>query len=258
MILMFYVVALMGSFFKGKIIVITGGSGGIGKGLVKHFCELEALVIFTYLNNQRAATDLLNEYQGYHVAGYKIDGRDHEQVKEFIEIIGTQHGHIDLLVNNAAIIHKDLLALTTINAWQDTIATNLNSVFSYSSTALKYLRRSSNGSIVNISSVVSDRPVRGVGAYASSKGGLETLTKVLAIEYGSFNVRVNSVYPSLVEGEVAQRVSSKLREQIIEKTPLKRIGLPSDVCNAVEFLASDKASFITGARLAVTGGRHIS
>lgn len=242
--------------FKDKVVLVTGGSRGIGREIVRQFCNEGAKVYFTYLSNVSQASQLVEELGGS-VKAFRVDGRKHEEVKNFVEIIGEEQGVIDVLVNNAAVVPKSLLPNTSLEIWNDTLHANLTSIFSYCTLAVKYLFRN-RGVIINISSLAADRPGKGAGAYSATKGAIESLSRTMALEYASFGIRVNTVAPGLIETDVAEEVTEKFKNDLLSRTPLKRFGLPEDVSNAVLFLASNKANYITGTQLYVTGGRHIN
>lgn len=242
--------------FEDKIVIVTGGSRGIGRNIVKSFCEAGAKVHFTYLSNKEDAVCLEKEL-GNTVKAHRVDGRQHSEVENFINDIGKKYGKIDILVNNAGIVPKTLLPNTSLDTWNNTISTNLTSIYSFCTTAFGYLYKSGAGVIINISSLASDRPSKGAGAYSATKGAIESLSRVLALEYAPFNIRINTVAPGLIETDVAKDVTEVFKKDLLSRTPLKRFGSTNDVSNAILFLASDKASFITGERLYVSGGRHI-
>lgn len=242
--------------FQNKVVIVTGGSRGIGKQLVKDFSSSGAKVFFTYLNSKNES-EILSKEIGEQIEGHRVDGRIPNEVNNFIEKIGTKLGKIDVLINNAGVVPVALLQETSVDTWDNTLNSNLNSVFNFCKSSLKHLYKSGSGVIVNVSSLTADRPGKGAAAYSASKGAIESLSRALAIEYAPFKIRVNSVLPGLIETDVADEVTNEFKQELIKRTPLKRIGTTEDVSNAVLFLASEKAQFITGTKLYITGGRHI-
>ena len=243
--------------FKDKVVIITGGSRGIGKELVKAFHREGARVYFTYVAKEKEAESLVDELKE-RVYGYKADNRVFQEVENFIKHIGNKEKRIDILINNAGIVPRFLFSNTSMKTWNDVIAINLIGVRNFCLASLKYLIRSENASIINISSVAADRPSSGISAYCATKGAIESLTRVLALELSPFKIRVNTIAPGLIETDVAKDITENKREEILARTPLKRFGKVEDVCNSALFIASDKASFITGAQLYITGGKHLN
>lgn len=246
--------------FSGKVVIITGGSRGIGRGLVTHFARAHATVYFTYLSNEDLAAAVVHECKEHYdaeVTGVRVDGRSGPDVESFMDTVWQAHKRIDVVVNNAAWIPRGLFLQMSGQDWSEGINANLNSVIAFCSSAIKYMIPAKSGSIINISSRSALHPGRGQAVYSATKGAVESLTKVLALEYGSYNIRVNTIAPGLIETDVAGTMQTELKKKIVERTPLGRIGTVDDVGSAVLFLASDYASYITGTQLLVTGGRHL-
>ncbi|MBU3093584.1 SDR family oxidoreductase [Clostridium sp. CF011] len=246
--------------FSNKIVVITGGSRGIGKELVRAFAEANAKVYFTYLSNEEKAENVVSEFSERYnttIKSYAVDGRSKEAVRNFMETVLTENNKIDVLINSAGYIPRGLFLNTTETVWKNTIDSNLNSVYNYCTSALKYMLLNKEGCIINISSVSACFPATGQAAYSASKGAIESLTKALALEYGKYNIRVNTIAPGLIETEVVKTISNKIKQEILKRTPLGRFGRTEDVSNIALFLASENASYITGTQLLVTGGRHL-
>ena len=249
----------MSNYYSDKIVIITGGSRGIGKGLVEAYARENCKTYFTYLssvsNAQKIEDDLQEE--GLFVKGMQVDGRNEGDVKEFISRVVDEHNKVDILVNNAGYIPRGLFLNTTKGIWDKTIDTNLNGVFNYCQEVLKHMMLKKEGVILNISSVSALHPGKGQAAYSASKAAIESLTKLLAMEYGKYNIRVNSIAPGLIETEVFKSITASIKGEILKKTPLNRFGIVEDVTNSALFLSSEKAEFITGIQLLVTGGRHL-
>ena len=240
---------------KNRVVLITGGSRGIGAELVRSFCSLGAKVYFTFKSNQQAAQEIMNSTGAI---GKKVDGSNEKEVKEFCDYVGKEHKVIDVLVNNAGSVPRALLVDTTVDVFKSAFLSNVGGVFNFSRSCLKYLLKSSYPSIINISSVASNRPNRGLGVYCCTKGAIESLSQVMALEFAPYKIRVNTVAPGLVKTEVSKDITDETKERILERTPLKRFGEVQDIAGAVVFLASDMAKFITGIQLYVTGGKHLN
>ncbi|WP_379134451.1 SDR family NAD(P)-dependent oxidoreductase [Paenibacillus sp. sgz500958] len=246
--------------FSGKVVIITGGSRGIGRGLVHNFARANAIVYFTYLSNEDKAATVIEECKkqyGADVVGLKVDGTSKEDVDNFVKMVWNTHKRMDVVVNNAAWIPRGLFLQMSEGNWIDGINANLNSVIYFCSSAIKFMILKKSGSIINISSRSALQPGRGQAVYSATKGAVESLTKVLALEYGPYNIRVNTLAPGLVETDVVDTMQSELKQKILDRTPLGRFGTADDISNAALFLASDYASYITGTQLLVTGGRHL-
>ena len=245
--------------FDGKVTVITGGSRGIGKGLVKAYAKSGSIVYFTYLTNEDSALELQENLTtfGYKVYAYKVDNTCTNSITNFISKIISEVGKIDILINNAGYIPRGLFNNTTGTTMNKAIDINFFGVNYFCSAVLKYMVKQKNGVILNISSLSAFRPVKGQAAYSASKAAIESLSKVLALEYGRYNIRVNTIAPGLIETDVVKSISDKLKDDILQKTPLRRFGSIEDVSNAALFLSSDQAKFITGTQLLITGGKHL-
>ncbi|EGD47357.1 short-chain dehydrogenase/reductase SDR [Ruminiclostridium papyrosolvens DSM 2782] len=246
--------------FSDKVVIITGGSRGIGKDLVRAFAQANAKVYFTYLTNGEKAQNVVDEFSRRYAATIKanaVDGRSKEDVHNFIETVITENKKIDVLINSAGYIPRGLFLNTSEDVWKNAIESNVSSIYNYCTNVLKYMLLEKGGCIINISSVSAHFPAKGQAAYSASKGAIESLTKALALEYGKYNIRVNTIAPGLVETEVVKTISNQVKQEILKRTPLGRFGRAEDVSNTALFLASENASYITGTQLLVTGGRHL-
>lgn len=195
--------------------------------------------------------------RGGRATAVQADVRDASAMASVVELIAREHGALDVLVNNAGVIRDNLVLTMESDEWSNVVETNLTGAFNCIKPAAKLMMQRRQGAIVNLSSVAAARPGRGHCNYAASKGGLETLTKALAVELGSRNIRVNAVAPGVVETDMSEELRRAAGEQVLARIPLRRFGAPADVANAVLFLASDQAAYVTGAVLAVDGGLGI-
>ncbi len=244
---------------KDKIVVITGGSRGIGRGLVYKFAEAGAKVIFTYLSNEEKACEVIetaNKKYGILVDTKQVDGRCEREVKKFLDYISEKYGHIDVLINNAGYITRRNVEDMTDDIWLNSIDTNFNAVMYFCKNSLKLMKHG-NSSIVNISTVCAEQPLKGQAAYSTTKSAVETLSKVLALEYAKYKIRVNVVSPGFIMTEKKKMMSEQDIQNVIESIPLKRAGNSDDIANVVMFLASDDSSYITGANIPISGGNHL-
>ena len=241
-----------------KIVLITGGSRGIGKSIAKECMCQGATVAFTYRdeNTQEQAIQVekeLNEDGGLAKA-FMSDAANFEDAQKLIADIISEFGTIDVLVNNAGITRDTLLMRMSEDQWDDVINTNLKSAFNLTKAAQIPMLKARSGSIINMSSVVGVKGNAGQANYAASKAGLIGFTKSVAAELGSRGIRCNAIAPGFIETEMTKALDEKVVEEWRNGIPLKRGGTPLDVANTTVFLASDMSSYVTGQTIHVCGG----
>ena len=241
-----------------KIVLITGGSRGIGKSIAKECMLQGATVAFTYrdANTQEQAIQVekeLNEDGGLAKA-FMSDAANFEDAQKLIADIISEFGTIDVLVNNAGITRDTLLMRMSEDQWDDVINTNLKSAFNLTKAAQIPMLKARSGSIINMSSVVGVKGNAGQANYAASKAGLIGFTKSVAAELGSRGIRCNAIAPGFIETEMTKSLDEKVVEEWRNGIPLKRGGTPLDVANTTVFLASDMSSYVTGQTIHVCGG----
>jgi 3-oxoacyl-[acyl-carrier protein] reductase len=239
-----------------KVAVVTGGSRGIGKEAAIRLAEEGATVLFTYAHSSEAADNIVDacSERGLNLHAYKVDVKDRLGVNDFFEMIEKEFGTLDILINNAGIIRDNLLMAMSGDEWDDVIATNLTGIFNTIRPATRMMMRKRTGSIVNLSSIAASRPGRGHANYAASKGGVEAMTKALAVELAPRNIRVNCIAPGMIETDMSQQVRDLAGDEILGRIPLKRYGQVTDICNAIMCLVSDVSSYVTGEVIHVDGG----
>ena len=241
---------------EGKTAIVTGGSRGIGKGIVKVFAAQGANVAFTYSSSAQAAKEIEEELSslGVKVKGYQSNAADFEQAQELANDVVTEFGSIDILVNNAGITKDNLLMRISEEDFDRVIEVNLKSVFNMTKAVQRTMLKQRKGSIINMSSVVGVKGNAGQTNYAASKAGIIGFSKSVALELGSRNIRSNVIAPGFIETEM----TAKLDEEVVKgwraAIPLKRGGSPDDIANACVFLASDMSAYITGQTINVDGG----
>lgn len=242
---------------SGKVALVTGGSRGIGLACARALHMAGAAVVLADLAFGSESEEFSSEAQAgsASVTTVQLDVTDGPAVKEVIGGIGKQAGRLDILINNAGRRIDNLALVMKDEEWRDSLAVNLDGVF-YCSRAALALMRKSGGSIVNIASVAAFAGSVGQVNYSAAKAGVVGLTRSLALEYGSRSIRVNCVVPGVISTAMTSEIKPELLEEYISRIPLKRLGLPEDVARAVLFLASDAASYITGACLHVNGGGY--
>jgi 3-oxoacyl-[acyl-carrier protein] reductase len=247
---------LMQITLEGKTVLVTGGARGIGKAMTTALAESGAKVIATFVSNPAPAEDFIGSLQarGLKAIAMKMDVRDSAMVDEAIGLIESEHGQIDVLINNAGIVKDDLIMGMEDQAWNDVLATNLTGNFHVTRAVSKHMMRKRRGNIINISSVAASRPGRGQVNYAASKGAVETMTKALAVELAPRNIRVNCIAPGVITTEMSQEVRDAAGDQILSNILLKRFGTPEDIANLAVFMASDLSSYITGEIIHIDGG----
>ena len=238
------------------VAVVTGGAKGIGRKIVEKLVEDGYKVAFCYNTSEEQAMELcsnLNSKSSLNCIGIKCDVRDSENVKNFIEEVIKVFGQIDIVVNNAGIANYNLLMDMQVKEWKNVMSTNLDSVFYTCKYCLPYMLNK-GGSIINISSVWGVYGASMEVAYSASKAGIIGLTKALSQEVGSANIRVNCIACGVINTDMNKVHSQTTIDELIDKTPLGRIGKTDEVADMVVYLASEKSKFITGQVIEISGG----
>jgi 3-oxoacyl-[acyl-carrier protein] reductase len=238
----------------GRNALVTGGSRGIGRAIVERLAGAGMDVTFTYLGNEAAANEVVSANPSLKITAVKVDARDSAAARQCVEALIERVGTIDVLVNNAGVIRDNLLPLLEDDDLKTVFATNIEGVFNFCRAVVPFMMSKRYGRIINISSVSADKGGRGQTNYAASKGAINSFTKSLAVEVGRRGIRVNAVAPGVIETEMSQEVRDLAGDEIISNIVLKRYGLPSEIADAVWFLSSDLASYVTGQILSVDGG----
>jgi 3-oxoacyl-[acyl-carrier protein] reductase len=242
----------------GRVALVTGGSRGIGRAIAEVLVARGAAVAVNYARNEDAAAEVvgcINAAGGKAIA-VGFDVTDEAAVTAGIKRVVDELGGLQILVNNAGISIDALLLRASLQDFSRILATNLEGAFSCSKVAARYLLKArADGRIINVSSVVGETGNAGQAMYAASKAGLIGLTKSLALEFAGRGVTVNAVAPGFIATDMTDAsVQGEAREQLLRKIPLNRIGDPDDVAEAVAWLASHAAAYVTGHVLRVNGG----
>ncbi|MGM0568045.1 MAG: 3-oxoacyl-[acyl-carrier-protein] reductase [Elusimicrobiota bacterium] len=234
-----------------EIAVVTGGAMGIGKAISRRLKSSGKEIVIIDISKEQAEA-AARELEGSY---YLCDVRDSEQVAAAVKEIIEKHGKIDILVNNAGITSDALLMRMKDGDWDRVIDINLKGVFNFTREVLrKSMLKNRKGSIINIASIVGIIGNPGQANYSASKAGVIALSKTAAKEGASRGVRVNAVAPGFIETRMTEKLSGSVKKDFLKNIPLNRMGTGDEVADAVEFLASDKASYITGQVLKVDGG----
>lgn len=241
---------------KGKTALVTGASRGIGKEIAKTLAAEGAFVIVNYNGSKEAAEQVVTEIseQGGAAESYGCNVSDFSAVEEMIKAIVEKHGKLDILVNNAGITKDNLIMKMKEEDFDSVIAINLKGTFNTAKHVARQMLKQKSGCIINISSISGVMGNAGQANYAASKAGVIGLTKSLARELASREIRVNAIAPGFVETEMTEKLSDSVIEAGKAQIPFGRFANPKEIAGAVKFLASDDASYITGQVLHVDGG----
>lgn len=241
-----------------KIVIITGGSRGIGAAAAHLFAKSGAKVIITYTKNEKAAKAVIEIVKKEGSEGYaiKADISKRKNAKMVIKSVLKKYQRIDILVNNAGIWTHGKIGSMSESVWKKTIDVNLNGMFYMTNSVVPVMKKQRSGKIINISSTAGQRGEAEHSHYAASKGGMISFTKSIATELGPYNINVNSVAPGWVDTDLNNLVfnNKKFKEQERKKIPIQRIPTPEDIAGPILFLASDLSRHITGEIMNVNGG----
>ena len=239
-----------------RVALVTGSSRGIGRAIASELARTGYSVCINYIRHREAAESLASELAaaGCRTITVQADVADGESVAEMVRRTERELGHISLLVNNAGIAGQAQFQDITDEMWNRYLAVNLSGARNTIKTVLPHMISEKAGCIVNISSIWGLRGASCEVAYACTKAGIIALTRSLAMELGPSHIRVNCVAPGVIQTDMVQVLGEETLRDLAEQTPLGRLGTPEDIAHAVAFLASDKASFLTGQVLTADGG----
>tara|TARA_B100000029_G_scaffold76216_1_gene68058 strand:- start:214 stop:948 length:735 start_codon:yes stop_codon:yes gene_type:complete len=241
--------------FEGKKIIITGATGGIGNALVKKFISLNGKVLATGTKENK-----LNEIKKKfpEISIIKFDISNHSKIDEFIEKAVSELGGLDILINNAGINLDNISLRMKDDEWKRVIDINLGSTFFLTKSSIKKMLKNKYGRIVNITSIVGHTGNLGQSNYSASKAGIIGMTKSLANEYAKKNITLNCVSPGFIQTSMTDKINDSMKSILVSKIPMSKLGSGEDVANAVAFLSSDNASYITGETIHVNGGMYMA
>jgi acetoacetyl-CoA reductase len=238
-----------------RVVVVTGGTRGIGEGISIALKDAGYKVAATYHGNDEKAL-AFKDKTGIPV--FKFDVADFAACQQGVAQIVAAVGPVEVLVNNAGITRDTLLHKMTVEQWQDVIRTNLDSLFNMTRAVIEPMRAAGFGRVINISSINGQAGQLGQTNYSAAKAGVIGFTKALAQESAIKGITVNCIAPGYIDTEMVRAVPQNVLEAIIAKIPVKRLGTAADIARGVVFLASDDAGFITGATLTLNGGQYIT
>jgi len=245
--------------FEGKVVMVTGGSRGIGRACAVAFGKQRATVVITYAGNEEAAAETVKWVQeaGGQAHALRFDVADTAACAGAVDEVVKTHGRLDVLVNNAGVAVDGLVMRFKDEDWDRVLDTNLKGAFALVRAAARPMMKQRGGAIINVTSVVGEMGNAGQAAYAASKAGLIGLTKSVARELASRNIRCNAVSPGFIETDMTHVLGEDIKKNLLGQVPLARLGSAEDVAQAVLFLASDAAGYVTGETLKVNGGMYM-
>ena len=241
---------------KGKNIIITGASGGIGNAIVEKFNDVGSNILASGTKLEKLES-LKSKFSNIKILNFDIS--QSEKIEEFIENATNElGGNLDCIVNNAGITQDNLAIRMSLDEWKKVIDLNLTSTFLLSKFSIKKMLKNKSGKIINITSVVGHTGNIGQSNYTASKAGIIAMSKSLAIEYAKKNLNINCISPGFIKTAMTDKIDQKFKETIVAKIPSGRLGEPEDIANAVLFLASSQSKYINGETLHVNGGMYMA
>ncbi len=240
---------------KDKVAIVTGAGQGIGRGIALKLAEKGADVLVSDINLE-TATQTAKEVEALERRALvlKTDVSKRREVDEMAAAALEEFGKIDILINNAGIARSAMLLKLTNEDWDQVLAVNLKGIFYTTQVVAEHMIEAGYGKIVNISSIYGRTGTMGDSNYAASKAGILGFTKSTARELARYNINVNAILPGMIDTPLLQGIPDHYLQPMIKEIPLRRVGTPEDIGNVAVFLASDEASYITGAAIEVTGG----
>lgn len=241
------------SVSNGKVVVVSGGSKGLGFGICKTLVE-EGYRVATFSRKCTPELEALRAASGGMLYWQSVDVADESQLSDFVRSVKENLGRANYLVNSAGIANEGLLTLMKAPDVSRMLQVNLQGAISLAQACVKQMMVSGFGVIVNVSSIVGARGFKGLAAYSATKAALDGLTRSLAKELGPVGIRVNSIAPGFMDTDMTSELTDRQKRRIVRQTPLGRLGGVADVSSVVKFLLSDESSFITGQSIVIDGG----
>ena len=237
-----------------RVALVTGGTRGIGEAISTALKEAGRTVVASYAGNDKAA-EAFNTQTG--IPTIKFDASSFEECEKAVKQIESEHGPIEILVNNAGITRDSTIAKQSRQMWDEVIDTNLGSCFNLCKLTFEGMRSKKFGRIVNIGSINGQAGQYGQVNYAAAKSGIHGFTKALAQEGARFGITVNAIAPGYVDTEMVRAVPADVLQKIVARIPMGRLGHASDIARGVVFLTADEGDFLTGSTLSINGGQHM-
>lgn len=240
---------------ENKVVLVTGGSRGIGEAIVRKFAAQGAKVAFTYRSSSERSDAIVAELNeaGADTTAFQSDAGNFAQAEELVKAVMAKYGKIDVLINNAGITKDNLMLRMSEEQWDTVIETNLKSVFNLTKQVLRPMMKNRSGSIINMSSVVGVFGNAGQANYAASKAGIIGFSKSIAKEVGSRNIRCNVIAPGFIETEMTAELDDKTKDSFLANIPMKRLGKGDEIADTCLYLASDLSSYVSGQVISVCG-----
>jgi len=243
---------------QGKVALVTGGTGGIGAAICESLATAGAKVATNYRNEEKAQEwRKETSARGFDFKAYQVDVTDTDGCREMIAQIEQQLGPIDIIVNNAGITKDTTLRKMTKDQWDAVMRINLDSLYNITQPIIEGMTNRGWGRVINIASINGQKGQMGQTNYTTTKAGMHGFTMSLAQEVARKGVTVNTVSPGYIATDMVMAVPEEIRNKIIAQIPVGRLGTPEEIADTVTFLASEQASFITGANIAQNGGQHM-
>ena len=247
------------SEFEGRAAIVTGGSRGIGRAIVKELAARGANVAFSFTRNKELADQLVTEIEsaGRRAVAFQADVTDFDAAEKMVRAVKSELGSVDYLVNNAGITRDKLIMMMSEDDWDAVLDTNLKGVFNVTKPAVAVMVRQRRGAILNIASISGVVGMAGQTNYSASKAGLIGFTKALAKEVARRSITVNALALGLIETDMTSTLADEYKQKMIEQIPLGRYGTVEEVARVAAFLLSDDARYITGQVIQADGGLAI-
>ncbi len=240
-----------------QVVLLTGSTGGLGSEIAKQLSTSGYKIALHYHQHATVANDLLHTLNKSSHAIFSADLIDAPATEKMVNDVAKHFGRIDIVINNAGVSYSGMSWKQPVEDWNNVFAMNVGAAFLVSKYAVPHLRKQKSGRIINISSVVANRPLIGTSAYSASKAAVEGFTRAQSIELAHFGITVNCIAPGYFEAGMIREIDEVTRQQLLKEIPLRRLGKPAELSDCLLYLCSDKASYITGQIIHVNGGLYL-